>query len=62
MDKQQKDSTPTRKEPTPFQKFDDALKRALSVPKAEIDRREKAWAESDHKLGRPKKTKEGTSP
>jgi len=33
------------------------LRRALSVPKAEIDRREKEWQEATHKRGRPKKAK-----
>jgi hypothetical protein len=30
-------------EPTPFEKFRDFTKRVVSVPKAEIDRREKEY-------------------
>ncbi|MGO8673089.1 MAG: hypothetical protein ACLQVD_17235 [Capsulimonadaceae bacterium] len=34
--------------------FESGLRRALAVPKAELDRREKAWREQQHKCGRPK--------
>jgi len=33
-------------EPTPFQKMQELAVKVLSVPKSEIDRREKAWKES----------------
>lgn len=35
----------------------DIMKQAFAVPKSEIDRREKEWQESQHKRGRPKKSK-----
>ncbi len=37
------------KEPTPWDRFRDATKRVLSVPKAEIDKREKAWRKKRQK-------------
>jgi len=33
----------TKTEPTPFQKFQALAKGVISIPKAEIDRREQEW-------------------
>lgn len=36
---------PTADEKTPFQRFEEFTKRVISVPKAEIDKRERAYRE-----------------
>ena len=36
-------------DPTPFQKFDTLMRTVISVPKAEIDRRDAAWREAKAK-------------
>jgi len=47
----------TEKPPPGHEKMLEALKRSISVPKEEIDRREKEWKAKQHKRGRPKKEK-----
>ena len=44
--------TTAKPEPTPFEKFQQFTKKVLSVPKTEIDRREK-----EYQKGRNKKSK-----
>lgn len=37
------DGPPTKREPTPFEKFQDLAKRVIAVPKSEIDKREAVY-------------------
>jgi hypothetical protein len=41
-----------------YGKFSDLTKRLLSVPKAEIDKRHKAWAQEKDRKHKPKKSSE----
>lgn len=38
-------------EPTPWEKFVETTRRVLSVPKAELDKREKVWRERRKRRG-----------
>lgn len=40
---------PPPKEPTPFEKFAAVAKQVVSVPKAEMEKREKAWKKEREK-------------
>jgi hypothetical protein len=61
MSEPQRDKETDNPSPPPgHDKMLEALGRALSVPKSEIDRREAEWQAKQHKRGRPKKGK--TSP
>ena len=42
-------------ERTPFEKFSDLTRRVLSVPKAEIDERERSFKERRNEKGEPTK-------
>jgi hypothetical protein len=44
------------KEKSEFEKFSDVTKRLLSVPKTEIDKRHKKWAQEKDRKHKPKKT------
>jgi hypothetical protein len=46
------------KNKTEFGKFSDLTKRLLSVPKAEIDKRHKEWAQEKDRKHKPKKSSE----
>ena len=45
----------SREEPSPFERFKTAMKQIVSVPKAEIDRREKAWREERQRINAQRK-------
>ncbi len=45
---------PSQPEPTPFKKFDNALRKVLTVPKSEVDKKIKA-----QKRARRRKRKKG---
>ncbi|HWZ44353.1 MAG TPA: hypothetical protein VNW97_12815 [Candidatus Saccharimonadales bacterium] len=46
---------PEKKEPTEFEKFSEATKHLMSVPKKEIDRRHEEWAKEKEKRRKAKK-------
>jgi hypothetical protein len=45
---------PTKPDGTPFESLDSLLRSVISVPKTEIDRREKAWKKSQKKRAKKK--------
>lgn len=37
------DSPPAKREPTPFEKFQELTKKVIAVPKSEVDKRDAEW-------------------
>ncbi len=52
-----KDSPPSSREPTPFEKFRELTKKVIAVPKSEVDKREAEWQRERAKKKRGAKTR-----